>query len=417
MTLPSILRRGTLASLTGIAMLGVTACAGSAISGDEEKSSDGPIKLGLSTALSGAYSEYGVPMQDSINLAIEEYNANGGVNGRKIELIAYDDQLVAETAQSNVRRLLDEDQVDFVLAPAGSGPTTAILPLVKAKNTLLMNSIAQAPEIVYPEGADAAPNENVFGFALPNDVEAQAMAEHLSANYGSVALIAESTPYGESGADSVTEQLQKLGSVDVVASETYEQQATDVTAQMARIRKENPDAIAMIGLGNDTATIRQAMARLGMIGTDFLISNGAGTLPYQERAKELVEGTLVINYSAYPGTEPETDSAKNFAEAYKAAYGNDEYYGPNEWPVPAFGGTPASSYDAVKILLEAIEAADSTDYDDVISTLESGDTFTGSRGDYTFSPDQHNGVTVDQLAVNRYVVEPDGTVTFERADG
>ena len=389
-------------------------CSGSAIRGGEgEELSEGPVLLGLTTALTGPYSEFGVPMKNSIDLAIDEFNKSGACD-RNVELIDYDDQLVAETAQANMRRLLGEDNVHFIMSPAGSGPTLAVLPLVNAENTVMMNTIAQTSTIVTPEGEDE-PYPNIFSFSLGNIVEAEFMGGFLNENYKSMGLIAESTPYGETGLNEIERVLEE-GGTEVVGREGYDQGATDVTAQLARLKQANPDAIAMVGLGTDTATIRQAMARLNMLDTPFVISNGAGTIPYQERAKDLVDGTFVVHYSAFPGSEPPEEPARNFANMYKEEFGNDPYYGDGEWPVPSFGGTPASSYDATKVLLDAFaEAGCSTDSESVIETIQSGDSFKGSRGQYQFSESEHTAVTTDLLTMNEYLVGPDGSITYEPA--
>lgn len=404
-----------------MAVVGFTlaGCSGGAVGGGGgsggSDGGDGPIKLGLTTALTGAYSEFGVPMKNSIELAIAEFNDSGACD-QQVELVSYDDQLVAETAQANMRRLLGEDNVDFVMSPAGSGPTLAVLPLVNAENKVLINTIAQTSTIVTPEGQDK-PYNNVFSFSLGNTVEAAFMGKFLSENYDTVALVAESTPYGETGLDAIEKVLADAGT-EVVAREGYDQGATDVTAQLARIQQANPGAIAMVGLGADTATIRQGMARLNMLETPFVISNGAGTIPYQERAGDLVDGTLVVQYEAYSGAEPESASARKFAEQYKEEFGNDRYYGEGEWPVPAFGGTPASSYDGARVLLTAFERAGcSTNTDAVVEQLESGDAFEAARGEYTFSDTEHTAVTPEFLVAMEYKVGPGGEISYERAQG
>lgn len=401
------------------AMVGLTAgCSGSAIGGGEGggDGGDGPVRIGLTTALTGAYSEFGVPMENSIRLAIEEFN-EAGVCDQEVELIAYDDQLVAETAQTNMRRLLGEDAVDFIMAPAGSGPTLAVLPLVNAENLLMMNSIAQTSEIVAPDGRLDEPYDNVFSFSLMNVVEAEFMGQYLSDNFDTVALIVESTPYGETGLVEIERILGEAG-VDVVARERYDQGATDVTAQLARIQQATPGAVAMVGLGADTATIRQGMARLNMLEIPFVISNGAGTIPYQERAGELVDGTIVVQYKAFAGHEPETESARDFAQKYLGAYGNDRYYGEGDWPVPSFGSTPASSYDGAKVLLNAFERAGCNPATElVVEQLESGDGFEAARGEYAFSDTDHVAVTPDFLTAMVYRVGADGSITYEPAEG
>ena len=403
-------RWGAVGITAGLAF--TTACSGSALSGDSGGGSDdGPIKIGITTALTGPYSEFGVPSKKSIELAITEFNTSKACE-REVELASYDDQLVAETAQSNMRRLLQEDNVDFVIGPAGSGPSLAVLPLVNAAKKIMMNSVAQTAAVVTPEGEDS-PYPNVFSTSLGNVVESQFVGSFVNETFDSVGLIAESTPYGETGTEELTRVLEGGGTV-ISGTENYDQGATDVTAQLARLRKQNPDAIALIGLANDASTIRQSMARLDMLDVPFIIANGAGTIPYQERAAELADGTIVVHYRAFAGGEPDNDVARSYAEQYRKKFGQDLYYGKGEWPVPAFGGAAAGAYDATKVLLDAIEQAGcSTDTEKVASEIESGSAFEVSRGEYVFSDKDHIAVSPELLTMNRYVVADDGTVSFE----
>ena len=380
----------------------LSGCSGSAVGGGEGDST-GPVKIGLTTALSGNYAEFGAPMKNSAELAIERFNSETSCE-RKVELVSYDDQLVAETAQANMRRLLDDDQVDFVLAPAGSGPTLAVLPLVNAKDKIFMNSLAQTSTIVTPEGEDK-PYPNVFSFALGNEVESDFMATGLVGQYDKVALIGESTPYGETGLELLAQHL-KDGGVEVVAQEGYDQKATDVTAQLARIKRGQPDAVAFVGLGNDTATVREGMSRLDMLETPFLVSMGGGTVPYQNRAKRLVEGTQVVHYKAFSGDEPTGDLAQEFSKAYAEKFGNDAYYGKAENPVPSFGMTPAGAFDAIYVLLNAYEKAGcKPETGAVRDQLQSGEKFVGARGEYSFSAEDHEAVTTDLLVFRDYLVD------------
>ncbi len=84
-----------------------------------------PIKIGMSTALTGPYSEFGVMQRNAVDIAVEQFNAKGGIKGRPIQIVLYDDGLVPARAQANVRRLIDDDKVVAIMAPAGSGPSMA----------------------------------------------------------------------------------------------------------------------------------------------------------------------------------------------------------------------------------------------------------------------------------------------------
>lgn len=377
---------------------------------------DAPIKIGLTTALSGAASEFGIPMKGSVQIAIDEVNAAGGLLGRKVELISYDDQLVAENAQTNMRRLLNEDKVDFVIGPAGSGPVLAVVPLVNASKKLMMNTIGQTPTIVYPNGPDKPPYPNVFSFATSNLVEMDAIAAFVSARYQKVAIIGESTPTGKSGQDAFDKALKKLGGkAELVATENYDQGAPDMTAQLARIKRSGAKALVMISVGNDTATVRQTMARLGMDDVQLITNLGGGSVAYENRAGKLVNGTYVDHYRSFPGGEPDSAGARALAQAYVKAFGRDAYYGKGEWPVPSFGFTPGSSYDAAKVLFEAIKVAGSIETQKVIDVLNSGRKFEASRAVYSFTPQKHDAVTPDMLRIDVYRVQPDGSIKYEPA--
>ncbi len=375
-----------------------------------------PIKIGLTTSLSGAASEFGVPMKNSVQLAIDEVNNAGGLLGRKIELISYDDQLVAQTAQLNMRRLLNEDKVDFVIGPAGSGPVLAVVPLVNAAKKLMMNTIGQTPTIVYPNGPDKPPYPNIFSFATSNSVEMNVIGAFVSARYPKVAIIGESTPTGKSAQEAFDRTLKQMGGKsELVATENYDQGASDMTAQLARIKRSGAKALVMIAVGNDTATVRDTMARLNMTDVQLITNLGGGSIAYEARAGKLVDGTYVDHYRSFSGGEPESPAARAFALAYVKAFGRDAYYGKSEWPVPSFGMTPASSYDAAKVLLEAIKAAGSIDTQKVIDILNSGQAFEASRAAYSFAPDKHDAVTADMLRIDVYRVQPDGSIKYEPA--
>ena len=92
-----------------------------------------PVKIGMSTALTGPYSEFGVMQRNAVEIAVEQLNAKGGIKGRPIQIVLYDDGLVPARAQANVRRLIEEDKVAAIIGPAGSGPNLAVNPLVLAK--------------------------------------------------------------------------------------------------------------------------------------------------------------------------------------------------------------------------------------------------------------------------------------------
>ena len=98
---------------------------------------DGTIKLGFTGALTGPFNEFGEGIRRGIDIAIEEWNKKGGVNGKKLELAELlDDQLVPDRAVQNMRRILDNEEIVAIIGPSGSGPTLAIIDMIEPGSTI-----------------------------------------------------------------------------------------------------------------------------------------------------------------------------------------------------------------------------------------------------------------------------------------
>lgn len=142
-----------------------------------------------------------------------------------------------------------------------------------------------------------------------------------------------------------------------------------MTAQVARMKRANVDAIAAIGLGKDLAVLRRTMARLN-VNVPLAASNGALGQPYQEGAGELTLGTLGTMIGAFGN--PMRAPAADFAKAYKAKYGTDRWWGNDpENPQLFMAISVSNGYDAANILFEGIRLANSTDPKAVIAAIES----------------------------------------------
>jgi len=365
------------------------------------------IKIGMTSALTGPYNEFGEGNRRAVELAVEKWNANGGINGKKIE-IAYllDDQLNPDRAVQNMRRILDDKSIVGVIGPAGSGPSLAVLDMVVADGRPFMNPIAQTPLITYPgkvTGKD--PRKNVFSFALQNDVEAVAMGAYLAKNFKRVGIIHESTAYGVTGTEYLTASILENGGQKPVAVDSYNQGAQDMTAQLARLNRAEVDVIAAIGLGKDLAVLRRTMARLN-INAPLVASNGALGLPYQEGAGELTVGTKGTMIGAFG--QPMRKETADFAETYKAKYGADRWWGSDPDAPQLFMAISVSNgYDAANILLEGIKRANSTEPAKVIAAIESIKDYKGVNAIYSFSEDRHHGLDPESVKVFEYVKKGD----------
>lgn len=370
------------------------------------------IKIGMTSALTGPYNEFGEGNRRAVELAVEQWNAKGGINGKKIEIaMLLDDQLNPDRAVQNMRAILDNRDIVGIIGPAGSGPTLAVIDMVEADGRPYMNPIAQTPIVTYPdEKTGENPRANVFSFALQNDVEAVAMGEYLAKNFKRVGIVHESTAYGVTGVDYLTASIVENGGEKPVATDSYNQGAQDMTAQIARMKRANVDSIAAIGLGKDLAVLRRTMARLSL-DVPLVASNGALGQPYQEGAGELTLGTLGTMIGAFGN--PMRPRTAEFAQAYKEKYGTDRWWGSDPDNPQLFMAISVSNgYDAANILFEGIRMANSTEPKAIIEAIESIQDYEGVNTVYSFSKERHHGIETDGVRVFEYV-EKEGNVRLE----
>ncbi len=359
------------------------------------------VKIGMTTALTGPYNEYGEGARRGVELAIEKWNAKGGINGKKIELaMLLDDQLVPDRAVQNMRRLLDNKELVGIIGPAGTGPSLAVIDIAQLDGRPFMNPIAQAPTIVYPDGTK--PRPNVFSFALQNDVEMKKQAQYAVAKgYKKIGILVESTAAGQSAADVITKQLKADGKPAPEAIETYNQKAQDMTAQVARLQRAGVDVVLYTGLGADLAVVRRTMARLNW-SVPLIANNASLSPPYQEGAGDLVIGTQGSMIAAL-GQDPLNPAAKEFADAYKAKYSADRWWGSDpERPQLSMSLTVANAYDAATVLFEGIRVANSYDPKAIAKAIEGIRDYRGVNASYSFSAEKHNAITEKDLAMFEY---------------
>lgn len=367
------------------------------------------VKIGVTGALTGPYNEFGEGVRRGALLAIERWNARGGVLGRQIELaLALDDQLVPDRAVQNLRRILDTPEIDVIIGPGGSGPTLAVIDMATVDGRPYCNPQAQTPTIVYPDGLDKPARKNVISTAIQNDVEAKALGNYVTPRFKKIGVMHESTGYGVSGAQLLSGQIEQATKSKPVAVESYNQRAQDMTAQISRVQRAGADVLVVIGLGADMAVIRRNMLRLGF-DVPLITSGGGISLPYKEGAGELAIGTRATMVGTYaPGTPPQ-GAAKDLADAYATKFGKDRWWGDDPTgPQVFFATTVGAGYDCANMLLEGVRRAGATDKAKVIDALNALTGYAVANGTANFSPMQHNLLTPEQLAVFEYVKDDKG---------
>lgn len=391
-------RRDLFRGLAGIGAAALLARGGRAVAQDSSV-----IRLGLTTALTGPYNEFGEGNKRGFDLAIEQWNAKGGIDGRKIEIVtALDDQMVPDRAAQNMRRLLDDPSLTAILGPAGSGATMAVIDMVTASGRPYVNALAQATAATYPQTFGKAPRRNVFTFGIISNVEAEVLGTYVAKTFKSIAVMHESTSYGVSGRDTLLGVVKQHRPDVKIAVEAYNQRATDVTAQLVRLQQSDAEAFLVIGLGTDLVNIRRSMVRLGL--KQPLVTGAGGlSLPYFEGAGDAAVGTVAPMVGVLVEDEPRPEVTR-FVEAYKARFGTDRYWGPDpQRPQIQMSLIVIPAYDGANLLLEGIRRAKSTEPAAIIAALEGIRDYPGVNTIYNFSADRHHGIGTESLAMLRVV--------------
>lgn len=317
------------------------------------KSGGNTIKVGSIGPLSGAVAVYGVECKNGIDLAVEEINAAGGVNGQLLEIIAEDDEGNPEKSVSAYKKLVTKDGVKFIIGSLTSGCTQAITQSAQAQKIIQIAPAATAPAIT---DAGNYIFRTCFIDPFQGTVGGKFAGDILGANSAAI-LYDVGNDYSVGLKDNFYNEFERLGG-RVIAQESYNTGDKDFNAQITKIKNVNPDVIYLPDYYGTVALIAKQLRAQGIVkpivgadGWDGLTENAG---------EEVLNGY----YSNHYATDSDVEAVQKFVAAFDAKYGKK----PN-----AFA---ALGYDSVYLLKDAIAKAGTTDGAAVRDALEATD------GDY-----------------------------------
>ncbi|MBU6504239.1 MAG: ABC transporter substrate-binding protein [Betaproteobacteria bacterium] len=319
-----------------------------------------PIKVGLSGPFTGGSSPMGLSMRDGVRLATEEINKAGGVLGRKIQLIERDDEAKNERGVQVTQELISREKVVADVGFINTGVALASQRFYEEAKIPVINNVATGSLITKQFLPPEYKDNYVFRTSANDGIQSHMIVEEaiIKRKFTKVAILADSTNYGQLGREDLEKALAARG-VKPVAVEKFNIKDTDMTAQLLRAKEAGAQAILTYGIGPELAQIANGMAKLGwkvpMIGSwtlsmaNFIDNAGANS-----------------NGARMPQTfiqEPNTPKRKAFIDAYVKAYH------------PANGRIPspvsaAQGYDSMYLLAAAIKQAGTTDGPAVRAALE-----------------------------------------------
>lgn len=336
------------------------------------------IKIGSVLSVTGPAAFLGEPELKTLQMEIERLNAAGGVLGRKLTLVHYDDGGEAGKANGFAKRLIESDKVNLLIGGTTTGATMAMAPLVERAG---MPFISLAGGVVVVEPV----KKWVFKTPHTDRMAAEKVfADMKKRGITKVALLSETSGFGQSGRKETQAVAPKMG-ITLVADETYGPKDADVTAQLTKIRNApGVQAIFVFGLGQGPAVVSKNIAQLGLKLPQYQ-SHGVASDEYLKLAGAAAEGVrlpspALLIAEALPASDPQKAVATAYAKAYRDRYKQEP---------STFGGY---AHDALALAVDAIKRAGGTDGEKVRAALEATKGQMGVTGLFTMSPSDHMGL-------------------------
>ncbi len=337
-----------------------------------------PIKLGAVLSVTGPAAFLGEPELKTLQMYVEQTNAKGGLLGRPIELVSYDDGSEAAKANGFTKRLIEEDKVDALIGGTTTGATMGMYPLVERAEIPFI-SLGGGVVIVDPTKKwmfKVAHNDRMAAERIFGDAKKRGLTK--------IALLSETSGFGQSGRKETLALAPKAG-VEIVADETYGPKDTDVTAQLTKI-KDVPgvQAILVFGLGQGPAIVTKNIAQLGL-KLPIYQSHGVASEEFIKLAGAAAEGVrlpaaAILAPEQLAADDPQKKVEQDYVDAFKAKYHEQ---------ISTFGG---HARDAFFIWKGAVERAGSLDKAKVRDEIENTKNLAGTGGVINISPEDHLGL-------------------------
>jgi branched-chain amino acid transport system substrate-binding protein len=300
------------------------------------------IKIGFFAPITGPAAADGVSARNAVELGLKDVNSAGGIKGKKVELIIYDDRLKSEEAVAIANKLIERDKVVGVVSGSYSGPTRVSAPIFQKAGMPMVAGYAVHPDVTW-DPKEKKPNDFCFRNGFLGEIEGAAAAEFAVKNLKAkrISLIFMDNDFGRAISSGFAERAGKLGTT-ILTKQMYKFPGEkDFRPFLTRIKEGNPDVIFAAGYYNEAASIVRQAKELGIV-SQILGEEGFDSPKFLEIAGPAAEGVIIATNLDRDDPRP---LVQNFLREYRKAYNEDADM------------VGASSYDAFMILVKAIEKA------------------------------------------------------------
>jgi branched-chain amino acid transport system substrate-binding protein len=346
-----------------------------------------PYFIGAVVSESGPGSSLGRPEADSIQMAVDEINKGGGVDGHQLQVQIIDDESNATTAVNAVRQLLDKHPIAII----GSSLTQTSLAMVPEvqKASIPMISLASSAQVIEP----VADHKWVFKMPITDTHVAELIQGYLKRHSQTkLGFIYRDDDYGKTG---MAHFKQAGGSAfDVVSEDAIAANASDATTQLTHVKSANPQAVVVWTTLPSANVVIKGYRELGL-QYPIYYSDGSATGIFLTQAGAALNGAYIastkINVAdLLSNSDPQKKVLQHYIGDFLKNY-------PKDGAVSIFGGF---GYDSVYVIKEALQRAKSAEGAKLRDALEHT-TYSGVTGTFRISPSDHNGLSEDSLVLTQ----------------
>ncbi len=354
-----------------------------------------PIKIGAFFALSGPAAFIGTPTKLVAQMAVDQINKEGGINGRPIKLVFGDTEGDPTKAVAIAKKFIYVDKVVAIIGPTRTGTGMAVKRLVEQAHVPTIMTVGGDPVIM---GGKFGSYKYVFKTPQRSSTAVKRIYMYLQKKgIKKIALLTSSDGFGRDGKRWLEKLAPQYG-LEIVAQESFNPRDTDMTTQLSNIRTKNPQAIVCWTIGPAGSIVAKNVKQLG-IKVPLVQCHGLPGPKYIELAGDAANGnimpsTKLMAWQQLPDKDPQKPVIARFVHLY-----NDVYHFNKDFPINTHSGY---AWDALMILSRALKKA-GPDREKLRDAIEETKGYVGISGIYNMTPQDHNGLGVDSMIIVKVV--------------
>jgi branched-chain amino acid transport system substrate-binding protein len=326
------------------------------------------IVVGEFGTLTGNDAAFGQSTNKGIRLAFDDLNAAGGIKGKKIKLITYDNQGKPDEAAAVVKRLITQDKAIAIIGEVASSRSLAAAPIAQQYKVPMITPSSTSPKVT-------AVGDYIFRVCFIDPYQGWAVAQFMLENLKlkKVAILRDvKNEYSVGLADVFSKEVQSKGG-QIVDDLSYQSGDIDFKAQLTSIKSKNPEAVFIPGYYTEVGLITNQARQLG-IKAVFLGGDGWDSGNLEENSKKAANGSYYLNHYSTESTEPRV---QDFIQKFKAKY--------NETP----DSMAALGFDAAQVLVAALQRAQELKPEVIRNEISKTKDFPGVTGVITINEERN----------------------------